>query len=97
MTPDDLLRATCHPLARQGREDANLCIDSIPTLSPIYRLAFDDPDFLVQDEMRGVRRQLELMKPELELQAQNINSTVMVFGSARAADLSENPDGPLAK
>ncbi len=97
MTPDDLLRATCYPSARQGREDASLCIDRPQTLSPTYRLAFDDPDFLVRDEMRGVRLQLELMKPELELQAQSVNSTIVVFGSARAADPAVNPDGPLAK
>ena len=49
------------------------------------------------DKMRGVRPQLELMKPELELRAYNINSTVVVFGSARAADPGENPNSPLGK
>tara|TARA_B100000676_G_C17852121_1_gene718720 strand:- start:721 stop:867 length:147 start_codon:yes stop_codon:yes gene_type:complete len=47
--------------------------------------------------MRGVHPQLELMKPELELQAHNINSTIVVFGITRAADPGENPDGPLGK
>ena len=88
MTPDDLMHSTCYPSARQGREDAAFCVESPQTQSPTYRLAFDDPDFLVRDEMRGMRLQLELMKPELELQANNINSSIVVFGSARAADFS---------
>jgi len=47
--------------------------------------------------MRGVRLQLEMMKPEVELQSNNIHSTIVVFGSARAADPGQDPDGPLAK
>ena len=66
-------------------------------MSLTCRIAFDELDFLVRDEMRGVRLQLELMKPELELQAQNMNSTIVIFGSARAADPSENSDDPLGK
>lgn len=48
-----------------------------------YRLAFADPEFLLRRETRGIRFQLELLKPDLEQAAQNINSTVVVFGSAR--------------
>ena len=44
-----------------------------------------------------MRLQFELMKPELELQANNINSTIIVFRSASTADPAENTDGPLAK
>lgn len=96
MTPDDLQRAICYPSARQGREDAGLCVESPQTESPTYKLAYDDPDFLVRDELRGIRLQLELMKPELELQEQNIHSTIVAFGSARAHDPEVSPDGPLA-
>jgi uncharacterized protein (TIGR00730 family) len=53
------------------------------TRSPSYRLSFDDPDFLLRDELRPVRLQLELQKPELLLQEHNILSTIVVFGSAR--------------
>ena len=84
-------------MARQVREDAAFCIKNSQTQSPTYRLAFDDHDFLVRDEMRGMRLQFELMKPELELQANNINSTIIVFRSASTADPAENTDGPLAK
>ena len=47
--------------------------------------------------MRDVRLQLGLMKPQLELQAQNVISTFVIFGSARAAGLGKNPDAPLGK
>lgn len=48
-----------------------------------YRLAFADPEFLLSREMRGVRLQLELLKPELAQQEQGIDHTVVVYGSAR--------------
>ncbi len=48
-----------------------------------YRLAFSDPEFLLRRETRGIRIQLEMLKPDLEQTAQGIESTVVVFGSAR--------------
>ncbi|MEO1294013.1 MAG: LOG family protein, partial [Pseudomonadota bacterium] len=51
--------------------------------APAYRLAWDDPDFLHHDEMRGLRLQLELMKPEMILRDKGIASTVIMFGGAR--------------
>lgn len=51
--------------------------------APSFRLAFQDPDFLLKDELRPVRLQLELLKPELALRERGIESTVVVFGSAR--------------
>lgn len=53
------------------------------TLSPSYQLAFHDLDFLKQDELRPVRLQLELLKPEMILNEQNVKSTVVMFGGAR--------------
>lgn len=50
---------------------------------PAYRLAFADQDFLTREELRPVRLQLELLKPEMLLEEQGIESTVVVFGSAR--------------
>jgi len=47
------------------------------------RLAFADPEFLLRRETRGLRMQLELMKPDLEMRAHGIENTVVVFGSAR--------------
>lgn len=48
-----------------------------------YRLAFTDPEFLLRRELRGVRLQLELLKPELAQQQHQIDHTVVVYGSAR--------------
>src|SRR6185295_7751173 len=48
-----------------------------------YRLAFTDTDFLLREELRPVRMQLELLKPELVQSEQNIESTIVIFGSAR--------------
>jgi uncharacterized protein (TIGR00730 family) len=48
-----------------------------------YRLAFTDTEFLLREELRPVRMQLELLKPELVQQEMGIESTVVIFGSAR--------------
>jgi len=48
-----------------------------------YRLAFTDIDFLLREELRPVRMQLELLKPEMVQQEQGIESTIVIFGSAR--------------
>jgi uncharacterized protein (TIGR00730 family) len=48
-----------------------------------YRLAFTDVDFLLQEELRPVRMQLELLKPEMVQQRLGIESTIVIFGSAR--------------
>ncbi|HEX6707000.1 MAG TPA: TIGR00730 family Rossman fold protein [Albitalea sp.] len=48
-----------------------------------YRLAFTDTDFLLREDLRPVRMQLELLKPELIQTEQKIESTIVIFGSAR--------------
>lgn len=53
------------------------------TLSPTYRLAYADPDFLLSPELQSVRLQLELMKADMTLAEHNIRSTVVIFGGAR--------------
>ncbi len=57
--------------------------------SPAYRLAYEDIDLLADDDLRPVRLQLELLKPERALHEHGINSTVVVFGSARTLPLQE--------
>ncbi|MGC9417672.1 MAG: LOG family protein [Rhodovulum sp.] len=57
--------------------------DTPQTRTPAYRLAFADPEFLWRDELRPVRLQLELMKPELLMKEYGIESTIVLFGSAR--------------
>ena len=56
--------------------------------SPAYRLAFADDDFLLRDELRPVRLQLELLKPELMLAEAGVVSTVVLFGGARIPEPS---------
>jgi len=48
-----------------------------------YRLAFTDNTFLLREELRPVRMQLELLKPEMVLGEEGIAATVVIFGSAR--------------
>ena len=57
--------------------------DAAPLDSDAYRLAFADPEFLLRRETRGIRFQLEMLKPDLGQHEQGIESTVVVFGSAR--------------
>jgi hypothetical protein len=51
--------------------------------SDAYRIAYEDHEFLNEDEQRPVRLLLELQKPELRLREYKIESTIVVFGSAR--------------
>lgn len=54
-----------------------------------YRLAFADPEFLLRRETRGIRFQLELLKPDLAQQDLGIENTIVVFGSARVREPAE--------
>ena len=59
-------------------------VPSIPqTESSAYKLAFQDDEFLLREDLRPVRFQLELLKPELLLNEANIGSTFVFYGSAR--------------
>lgn len=53
------------------------------TASAAYRLAYTDEEFLTSDDARGIRFQLEYLKPELRLRERGVNSTVVLFGGAR--------------
>jgi uncharacterized protein (TIGR00730 family) len=74
-----------HPLrdAPTDRDAARIVPDTPQTRAPAYRLAFTDQDFMLREELRPVRLQLELLKPEMLLDAQNITSTIVLFGGAR--------------
>ncbi|MEZ5714793.1 MAG: TIGR00730 family Rossman fold protein [Paracoccaceae bacterium] len=65
------------------REAAGHIPHTPQTRAPAYRLAFDDQDFLLRDELRPVRLQLELLKPQMILEERGIESTVVLFGGAR--------------
>ena len=74
------------PSAEEDADAAELAPDAPQTLSPSYRLAYTDTDFLLRDELRPVRLQLELLKPELLQQDYGIHSTIVIFGSTRIPD-----------
>ena len=54
-----------------------------PLQADSNRMAFADPEFLFRPEARGIRFQLELLKPELGQAEQGVEHTVVVYGSAR--------------
>lgn len=57
--------------------------DTPQTRAPAYRLAFTDRDFMTREELRPVRLQLELLKPQLMMDEAGIDSTIVLFGGAR--------------
>ena len=76
-----------------------------------YKLAVDDRDFLESDACRGIRLQLEYLKPEEAMLEKRVVSTVVIFGSARICSeadalkaldetrqkLAESPNDPAAR
>ena len=80
-----------HPLrdAHTDRTAAEAIPDTPQSRAPAYRLAFTDEDFMCRDELRPVRLQLELLKPELLMEEQGIKSTIVLFGGARIPEPSQ--------
>lgn len=74
-----------HPFrhAQQDMETARTIPDTPQTRSSAYQLAFADAEFLCREELRPVRLQLELLKPEMLMTEYGISSTVVLFGGAR--------------
>jgi uncharacterized protein (TIGR00730 family) len=70
-------------LANAWSELQALSNDTTPLRPDANRLGFADPEFLLRRETRSIRIQLEMLKPELDQQAQGVENTVVVFGSAR--------------
>lgn len=108
--PEDHGRASAFPSALEDKLLTRLDPETPQTRSPAYKLGFADPDFLLRDELRPARLELEYLKPEILQRDRGITSTVVVFGSARipspeqAASLleqatraaAENPGDPQA-
>lgn len=72
-------------LHKNNAETAALASSKLPNAesSDSYKFAFEDVDFLLRKETRGIRFELELLKPELDLRESGIDHTIVVFGSAR--------------
>lgn len=71
------------PSSKTDARAAEHVPSSPQTESDAYRLAFQDPDFLLRKDLRPVRFQLELLKPELLLNEARIASIMVFYGSAR--------------
>jgi uncharacterized protein (TIGR00730 family) len=98
------------PSAKEDALHTRLDPETPQTRSPAYKLGFADPDFLLRDELRPARLELEYLKPEILQRDRGITSTVVVFGSARipspeqatslvaeaARAVAENPGDPHA-
>ena len=84
-------KKTQHPLRDAGtdREAADGVPVTPQTQAPVYKLAFNDFDFMCRDDMRPVRFQLELLKPEVMLNEYGIDSTIVLFGGARIPEPSK--------
>jgi uncharacterized protein (TIGR00730 family) len=74
------------PTAEEDVCAARLTPDNVHTSSPSYRLAYADEEFMLRDELRPVRLQLELLKPDLLQKKHGIHSTIVIFGSSRILD-----------
>ena len=83
MNPVEKAGWTPLPHSDEDLERARSVPDTPQTRSPSYRLAWGDQDFLTQRDLRPVRLQLELLKPEMILAEKGIRSTVVLFGGAR--------------
>ncbi|TPE61108.1 TIGR00730 family Rossman fold protein [Sandaracinobacter neustonicus] len=84
-----------HTPFKPASREAGFAANPTPTAQtehPAYRLAFQDDDFLLREELRPVRFQLELMKPELLLTEAGIASTFVFYGSARIPSPEEVED-----
>lgn len=77
-----------HPFrdSHQDSDAASHFPDTPQTRAPSYKLAFTDQEFMLRDELRPVRLQLELLKPELLMNEAQVNSTIVLFGGARIPD-----------
>ncbi|RUZ72270.1 3-isopropylmalate dehydrogenase, partial [Mesorhizobium sp. M7A.F.Ca.US.003.02.2.1] len=83
MTPMEKAGWTPLPHSDEDLERSKSVPDTPQTRAETYRLAWNDPDFMTRRELRAVRLQLELLKPEMILAERGIRSTVILFGGAR--------------
>ena len=83
MTEKDLTDRKFYKAEQEAGFDESHAKTTPQTQSASYQLAFRDTDFLLREELRPVRFQLELLKPEMLLDEAGIGSTLVVYGSAR--------------
>ncbi len=84
------------PTAREEAQVASTPTSTAQTEHAAYALAFQDNEFLLRDDLRPVRFQLELLKAELALAEAGIDSTFVFYGSARIPSPEAAADGLAA-
>jgi uncharacterized protein (TIGR00730 family) len=82
-TKGDPMSKRIFPDAANDHSTAQGIPDTPQTRADAYKLAFADQDFLLRDDLRPVRFQLELLKPQIVMDEHAIQSTVVMFGGAR--------------
>ena len=111
MARDDDRRSAAFPSAEEDAEAAHRALDTPQTRSPSHRLAYADTELMLRDELRSVRLAVEFLKTDLILRDHAVESTIVVFGSARIPDevaaaerlaaakaaLAESPDDAEAR
>ncbi|WP_323809676.1 LOG family protein [Sphingobium baderi] len=88
MTRKEIAERKFRP-AKQEAADARKAVETPQTTSAAYRLAFQDTEFLLREDLRPVRFQLELLKPQLLMEEARIESTFVFYGSARIPEPEE--------
>ncbi|WP_205826912.1 LOG family protein [Mesorhizobium zhangyense] len=83
MNPMEKAGWTPLPHSDEDLERSKAVPDTPQTRAATYRLAWNDEEFMTRRELRAVRLQLELLKPEMILAERGIRSTVILFGGAR--------------
>ena len=83
MTEKDLKDRRFYRAEQEAKFSESSPDDTPQTRHPAYRLAFQDDEFLLREELRPVRFQLELLKPEMLLDEAGVGSTLVMYGSAR--------------
>lgn len=83
MTKDKQPHRSRFHKAKDDAQFAKQATSTPQTASAAYKLAFQDNDFLLREDLRPVRFQLELLKPELLLDEAKIESMLVIYGSAR--------------
>ena len=77
---------TVFPSAEEDAGAAQKAPATPQTRSRSHRLAYADVDFLMRDELRGLRLQLEFEKPDLVQRDYGVEATVVMFGSTRVPE-----------
>jgi hypothetical protein len=74
-----------HPKLEEEDPQSLKLIEAIMK-SPTYTMAEQDMEFLNSYETRGIRLELDYLKPELKMREHGIEHTIVVFGSARIVE-----------